>query len=220
MIGDVPWRGLRALRADPPQLAGKGERRKVFSAALEQAEQLFRGAASLGYASRPLNLFYGLSQAGRALSAAHDSQQSTWRLQGHGITHKNVAADFENRTLVNSGTGAFGAVATLLDSPSFDTPVELGRVLAAIPGGVRLGRTTRRACTWSRPSLTPVSSAPRTPASAGFRTIGSWAATSPTTSTSDTSSKDSPRTHLCPARNCLLRGRPPTSGPPKGGRCA
>jgi YaaC-like Protein len=85
MIGDVAWRGLRALRADLLQLAGKGERRKVFSAALEQAEQLFRRAASLGYASRPLNLFYGLSQAGRALSAAHDPQQSTWRLHAAGL---------------------------------------------------------------------------------------------------------------------------------------
>lgn len=42
----------------------------MLLAALEQSEQLLRGAADLGFASRPLNLFYGLSQAGRAISAA------------------------------------------------------------------------------------------------------------------------------------------------------
>ncbi|MGW1391953.1 YaaC family protein [Streptomyces nigra] len=63
------WRALRELRPEPPGYAGKGPRQKLFSAALEQSEQLFTAAASVGPASRPLVLFYGLSQAGRAIAA-------------------------------------------------------------------------------------------------------------------------------------------------------
>jgi hypothetical protein len=48
------------------------DRRLIFAAALEQAEQQFLAAAAIGVQSRPLNLFYGLSQAGRA-------SQQLWR---------------------------------------------------------------------------------------------------------------------------------------------
>jgi hypothetical protein len=42
----------------------------VYVAALQQAEQLFHAAREAGFASSPLLLFYGLSQAGRAIAAA------------------------------------------------------------------------------------------------------------------------------------------------------
>jgi hypothetical protein len=64
------WQSLRVLRAQPPGGVNSDERRAVFTAALEQSEQLMRAARDVGYAARPLPLFYSLSQAGRAIAAA------------------------------------------------------------------------------------------------------------------------------------------------------
>lgn len=84
---DESWRALRRRRATVPAAASSPERAATFRSALEQAEQQMRAAASIGYDSRALNLFYGLSQGGRALAAAAPglSDQET-RLRGHGLT--------------------------------------------------------------------------------------------------------------------------------------
>ena len=77
--------GLRASRASPPDRAGKDdERRRVYGAALAQFDELIEASASVGPASRPLPLFYALSQAGRAVAAAH--APGPWRLRGHGLS--------------------------------------------------------------------------------------------------------------------------------------
>jgi hypothetical protein len=74
----VAWQMLRTLRSAPPGWVGRGRRRAVFAAAMEQAEQLFGAAADVGPATRPLLAFYGLSQAGRAIAAA--SHATAWEL--------------------------------------------------------------------------------------------------------------------------------------------
>jgi hypothetical protein len=88
------WRAIRTIRAEP-QGAARGilssdeTRRREFHVALEQAQQQFAAAERIGYESRALNLFYGLSQAGRAIAAAapmlggHTDEQ--WQGTGHGI---------------------------------------------------------------------------------------------------------------------------------------
>ena len=63
-------RDLRALRYDPPGYAKQGARRTTFQSALEQCEQFLAAARDAGYATRPVQLFYGLSQAGRAHSGS------------------------------------------------------------------------------------------------------------------------------------------------------
>jgi hypothetical protein len=78
------WQMLRALRADPPGYA-KDKRRETFALALEQSEQLFSAAATVGPSTRPILIFYGLSQAGRALVAAREEHNDRWKLSGHGI---------------------------------------------------------------------------------------------------------------------------------------
>ncbi|WP_371814102.1 YaaC family protein [Phycicoccus sp. HDW14] len=70
------WQRLRWLRSNPPAFAARNrERRQTFSAALEQAEQLARSAANLGPETRPINLFYALSQGTRAIAAARESSE-------------------------------------------------------------------------------------------------------------------------------------------------
>lgn len=59
--------------------------------ALEQAQQQFAAAERIGYESRPLNLFYGLSQAGRALAAGSRllgrGTGHQWQSTGHGLKY-------------------------------------------------------------------------------------------------------------------------------------
>lgn len=81
------WRALRKRRADPPGSRGAPARRETFRSALQQAEEQLSAAAAIGYASRALNLYYGLQQAGRALSAAaRDRPNTDYGIDGHGLT--------------------------------------------------------------------------------------------------------------------------------------
>lgn len=131
--GDV-WRRIRALRAQPPGRGGLPARKATFSAALEQSEQLFAAAASVGYAARPLPLFYALSQAGRAIAASDELGKDEWRLRGHGIRASDLGAERVWRVRVqNSGSGSFTRIAALLGSPSLPEATRLGDVWATLP---------------------------------------------------------------------------------------
>jgi hypothetical protein len=67
--GSEPWSVLRGLRANPPGRAAEDDRRRsVFAASLEQAEQFLSAAVDVGHATKPVQLFYALSQAGRAIA--------------------------------------------------------------------------------------------------------------------------------------------------------
>ena len=135
---EISWRGIRALRANPPGLGG-GNRHATFSTALEQAEQLFRAAATVTPAARPLPLFYGISQAGRALVAARASE--SWHIGGHGIREHRTSnrrgapvAEFHIEPL---GNGAFRMVADALGSSGLATPTRLGDLWPMLPESSR-----------------------------------------------------------------------------------
>jgi hypothetical protein len=152
------WGSLRSLRATPPGFADQDpSRRRVFATAIEQCEQLLRGAEQLGYASRPLNLFYGLSQAGRAITAAWSppgfsepgSVDLAWQLDGHGI--KVVESTLDDAldqikladqlrkplpTQSRKRLGAFPAVARVLGSDSLLQPASLIDLWAALPEAI------------------------------------------------------------------------------------
>ena len=134
----VSWRMLRELRGSPPGCAGRGERRETFGAALEQAEQLLTAAGQVGPQSRPLLVFYGLSQGARAIAAASTAAgQDEWRLTGHGIRAQGL--ETAGRSLAgvivqdHGGTGAFTTVARLLGAGSLPDAVPLGRLWRLIP---------------------------------------------------------------------------------------
>lgn len=152
------WRDLRSLRAAPPGFAGLDKhRRSVFASAVEQCEQLLRGAEQLGYASRPLNLFYGLSQAGRAIAAAWSppgfsepgTNDMAWQLGGHGIRVVNSTLDdpIDQIELADQPREplplqsarrlvAFPAVARVLGSMSLLHPTPLVELWAALPEAI------------------------------------------------------------------------------------
>jgi hypothetical protein len=108
---------------------------------LEQAEQLFAAAQAVGYASRPILLFYGLSQAGRAIAAASTAADDDhFKLNGHGIK----ALDLDNEelhkvTVVDNGLGrnkdkgSFVQLAPLLRSGTLPQGAPLGQIWTIIP---------------------------------------------------------------------------------------
>jgi len=142
------WRTLRGMRAFPPGAASSGvhadKRATMFNAALEQAEQMFTAAATVGPQTRPLLLFYGLSQAGRAIAAAATRLPATkggaqeWKLKGHGISTdpSNAGSSLAEVMIRPEGGGStsFVGVAKALDSPAIaPTGVRLGDLYATIP---------------------------------------------------------------------------------------
>src|SRR6266567_4300231 len=140
---DAVWGSLRATRWDPPGGASRSaERRRTYVFALEQAEQMFRAAAGVGPATRPLLIFYGLSQAGRAIAAAASriAGDEGWRLEGHGIscTPDGLRGELPDiRVMVGrpGSKGSFVRLSQLLGSPLWDKsfPVTLNTLWDFLP---------------------------------------------------------------------------------------
>ena len=143
MTDDWALQSLRASRATPPGLAATDpERRVLYSAALEQFEQLLKAAQVVGPAARPLPLFYALSQAGRAIVAARGEEA---QVSGHGLAEVRTAPAPDDvlhrrvkRAPSKSGRDAFGAVSRAIGSSDLVTPVQLGELWAGLPGTYRV----------------------------------------------------------------------------------
>jgi hypothetical protein len=121
-------RDLRALRYDPPGYAKKGGRRTTFQSALEQCEQFLAAAHDAGYATRPVQLFYALSQAGRALVAASPRiANDAWQVSGHGLTAHTNAGNVADVKVAATKAGLFPSVASALGMECLipDEPVAL-----------------------------------------------------------------------------------------------
>jgi hypothetical protein len=125
------WNQIRLTRAAPPGRAGtEDDRRRVYQAALQQSEELFTIASQAGPASRPLPLFYALSQAGRAIAAAYEPDD--WVLRGHGL--KADVREPITKTLVRpEGRGAFEVVSSVLLAPRLARPEEVGALWSSLP---------------------------------------------------------------------------------------
>jgi hypothetical protein len=88
--------------------------------------------------SRAINLFYGLSQAGRAIACAYAEAGEPYELRGHGITNKNLddvpAEGFPSLTVQAHGgpNSSFRRLSELIGSASLDEPVEVGALWAML----------------------------------------------------------------------------------------
>lgn len=139
---DESWRSIRNLRSSKPRSLDRHLKRDgragVFHMALEQSEQLFRAAAEVPTDSRPILLFYGLSQAGRALAAASTQLEDRhWSATNHGLVSQTETVDpndvWSLKTRVSQGeNGLFRRVSTTLMSPIDQGTVELGATAANI----------------------------------------------------------------------------------------
>ena len=139
------WRSIRSLRAELPAhiagvLASNPARLETFHSALEQSQQQLAAAARIGYESRPLNLFYGLSQAGRAIAAASarldESKGHPWRASGHGVKFQVPLVEdlFHSRVMVaSSQRDLFSRVSEALRSPLSVRSATVAQLLTQIP---------------------------------------------------------------------------------------
>ena len=138
-MGKANWQEIRALRASPTGLAASDhERRKVFTSALRQSEELARVVTSAGYATKPLMLFYCLSQGLRAASAAHVADDA-WIIVGHGArispAEEVMATTITpNPRLKTDSRDSLSALHELLVAGPMTQPMTLGEVWLAAAG--------------------------------------------------------------------------------------
>jgi hypothetical protein len=119
------WDILRASRWKPPGSATRPAGRKLtYQTALEQAEELFTAAGQVSPKARPVLVFYGLSQAGRAIAAAAcKAYREEWKLDSHGIhavDQPGPLPDVKLRTGASGSSGSFVRVSELLGSPVWE----------------------------------------------------------------------------------------------------
>jgi hypothetical protein len=115
MANSVIWRRLRQMRYTAPNRVRKGERRDLYQASLEQSEQFMRAAEDADYATRPVHLFYALSQASRALVAASPLiGHHEWRVQGHGLSSNTNSKTLGEVTVEPDKDGLFVSLAQAL----------------------------------------------------------------------------------------------------------
>ena len=142
------WYRLRASRAQPPGLAADDKARaSTYRAALQQAEELMRAAGAVGPASRPLPLYYAISQAGRAVVAARGTDGQLDAPE-HGLKFPTPAGAVLESLVAPTKKGQFPAIAAATESPALATGVQLGALMATLP---ELARLPELASQWHRP---------------------------------------------------------------------
>lgn len=104
--------------------------------ALEQAQQQFAAAERIGYESRPLNLFYGLSQAGRAIAAGSRllgrGTDHQWQANGHGLKYDIRVPSGVLATPIKqdpSTRDLFSRVSIAIDSPLDFNSIDFGAAI-------------------------------------------------------------------------------------------
>jgi hypothetical protein len=91
---------------------------------------------SVDHASQPILLFYGLSQAGRAIAACSTTAgKNDWRLSGHGIDVPDLdqRPPLPDLAIADDGKGSFTQLAPLLHSGSLPAGALLGQIWLTIP---------------------------------------------------------------------------------------
>lgn len=129
---------MRSLRADRPRLAANGARAKTFGAGLEQAEQLWLASQNVDAIASPLLLFYGLTQAGRALCAAGIRGAAWEGAQQHGLRFQLTAPaggsplDLTKVKVLTHGAGLVHQVAEVLGSPVLSEGASLSDLISSL----------------------------------------------------------------------------------------
>ncbi len=136
MIDDVSmtWFRLRERRASlrsRSRLGDSAGRRQTFAAAMQQFEEQFASANVVTAYTRPLNLYYGLAQAGMAIAAAH--APDPWSFSRHGLTLTDRSGDLAAMMVKPEGEGGFQKLAAATGSPVISGPVSLGALWASLP---------------------------------------------------------------------------------------
>jgi len=141
MKGDVlidetsmTWFRLRERRASlltRSELPDNRPRQQTFAAAMAQFEEQMAAAKIVSPATRPLNLYYGLAQAGMAIASAHAPGQ--WSFSRHGLKLVDTSPDLAEIQVRPDGDGGFRRVAATTGSPEITEPVYIGNLWSSLP---------------------------------------------------------------------------------------
>lgn len=126
--------GLRRCRTDltgKTKLQDSASRRRTFSAALQQFEEQMKAAEVVSPATRPINLYYGLVQAGLAMTSAHT--EGTWTFDKHGLKIPDMRREVPHIAVRPEGVGAFQAVSDATGSERTTDAVALGALWNSLP---------------------------------------------------------------------------------------
>ncbi|MGV4983174.1 YaaC family protein [Streptomyces sp. NRAIS4] len=116
---------------DETKLKDSASRRKTFAAALQQFEEQMTAAKVVSAATRPINLYYGLAQAGLAITAAHAA--GTWTFSRHGLKVVDMEPGIPDVAVRPDGQGAFQAVSDATGSERTSGAISLGALWSSIP---------------------------------------------------------------------------------------
>lgn len=112
-------------------LRSSAARRKTFAAAMQQFEEQLAAARVVTPATSPINLYYGLMQAGLAIVASRKS--GTWTYASHGLRLTDTTPDLPEIRVTPHGNGAFQAISSAINSEPITSPVSIGRLWASLP---------------------------------------------------------------------------------------
>lgn len=114
------------------EVADTNAREQTFAAAMAQFGEMFKVASTVTEFTRPLHLYYGLAQAGMAITAVHSPDP--WSFSSHGLklhdrtkplAEMTIAPDKEDGSQKNGG---FQRVAAATGSPAITGHVALGEL--------------------------------------------------------------------------------------------
>jgi hypothetical protein len=143
---DLVWYRLRQSRSAPPGLATSSqERRLTYSGALGQFEELMKASKQVTPATRPLPLYYALSQAGKAIAAALVANGVK---PGHGLRARVDGTVVDTSVSPKKQPEEYQAVADAVGSRALPPETPLGALWASL---VDLLRTDMPDEKWMRP---------------------------------------------------------------------
>jgi hypothetical protein len=129
------WLKLRERRGSihnrAPLLKSSASRRKTFAAAMQQFEEQMTAAKIVTPATRPLNIYYGMAQAGMAIAAARTPDP--WSFSSHGLGLSDMSPGLTEICVQPNGKGAFQVVASATGSQDISGPVSIGQLWNSLP---------------------------------------------------------------------------------------
>jgi hypothetical protein len=134
---------IQATRHQPPGFAANdATRHRRYGSSLQQFDELIAASRNCGPASRPLPLFYALSQAGLAICAAYKQTAGGQTKASHGLTVPTLGQSLRDIDVAPKGQGGFQAVANTTGSAQITAEVSVGALWASLPEGASQGRAT------------------------------------------------------------------------------